>query len=101
QDSDAIGLLAIEQGADDVQVEGEGVEIYVAPDRLEATRQGLIDAGQTVERAEVTMHPSTLVEVEPKQAQAVVRLLEALEDHDDVQEVHCNAVLPDDVLARV
>ncbi len=101
QDPDVIGLLAIEQGADDVQVEGEGVEIYVAPDRLEAIRQGLIDAGQSVERAEVTMHPSTLVEVDAKQAPAVVRLLEALEDHDDVQGVHCNAVLPDDVLARV
>ncbi|HVA21279.1 MAG TPA: YebC/PmpR family DNA-binding transcriptional regulator [Candidatus Micrarchaeia archaeon] len=101
QDAEALGLSAIEAGADDVQIEDGLLEAYVAPEGLEALRQALQDAGARVERAEVTMHPSTLVEVDAKGAPAVVRLLEALEEHDDVQAVHCNAVLPDDVLAGV
>ncbi len=100
-DAEELALKAIELGADDVQVEAEGVEVYVAPERLEALRQALVEAQVSVETAEVTMLPTTTVEVEAKQAPSVVRLLEALEDHDDVREVHCNAVLPDDVLAQV
>ncbi len=101
QDPEQLALEAIELGADDVQVEGDIVEVYVAPERLEQLRQALLDAGRVVERAEVTMQATNPVEVEAKHAAAVVRLLEALEEHDDVREVHCNAILPDDVLAEV
>ncbi len=101
QDPELLALEAIELGADDVQVEGDLVEVYVAPERLEELRQALLDAGRVVERAEVTMQATNPVEVEAKHAAAVVRLLEALEEHDDVREVHCNAILPDDVLAEV
>ncbi len=101
QDPELLALEAIELGADDVQVEGDLVEVYVVPERLEERRQALLDAGRVVERAEVTMQATNPVEVEAKHAAAVVRLLEALEEHDDVREVHCNAILPDDVLAQV
>jgi YebC/PmpR family DNA-binding regulatory protein len=101
QDPELLALEAIELGADDVQVEGDLVEVYVAPERLEGLRQALLDAGRVVERAEVTMQATNPIEVEAKHAAAVVRLLEALEEHDDVREVHCNAILPDDVLAEV
>jgi YebC/PmpR family DNA-binding regulatory protein len=101
QDPEQLALEAIELGADDVQVEGDLVEVYVAPERLEDLRQALLDAGRVVERAEVTMQATNPIEVEAKHAAAVVRLLEALEEHDDVREVHCNAILPDDVLAEV
>ncbi|MGC8473487.1 MAG: YebC/PmpR family DNA-binding transcriptional regulator [Candidatus Dormibacteria bacterium] len=101
QDPEQLALEAIELGADDVQVEGDIVEVYVAPERLEELRQALLDAGRVVERAEVTMQATNPVEVEAKHTAAVVRLLEALEEHDDVREVHCNAILPDDVLAEV
>ncbi|MHB1522659.1 MAG: YebC/PmpR family DNA-binding transcriptional regulator [Candidatus Dormibacteria bacterium] len=101
QDPELLALEAIELGADDVQVEGDLVEVYVVPERLEELRQALLDAGRVVERAEVTMQATNPVEVEAKHAAAVVRLLEALEEHDDVREVHCNAILPDDVLAQV
>ncbi|MGH7641617.1 MAG: YebC/PmpR family DNA-binding transcriptional regulator [Candidatus Dormibacteria bacterium] len=100
-DPEALALQAIELGADDVQLEEGGVEVYVAPDRLEALRQAFDDAQIEVESAEVTMLPSNTVEVGAKNAPAVVRLLEALDEDDDVREVHCNAVLPDDVLAEV
>ena len=101
RDPEQLALDAIELGADDVQVEDSGVEVYVAPERLEALRQALVDAGYKVESAEVTMQATNQVEVDEKHAQAVVRLLEALEEHDDVSEVHCNAVLPDEALAEV
>ena len=101
KDSEQLALEAIELGADDVQVEDSGVEVYVAPERLEALRQALADAGYRVESAEVTMQATNQVEVDEKHAQAVVRLLESLEEHDDVSEVHCNAVLPDEALAEV
>lgn len=100
-DPETLALEAIEMGADDVQIEESGVEVYVAPERLEALRQALGEAGYEVERAEVTMQPTNTVEVDGKHATAVVRLLEALEDDDDVREVHCNAILPDEVLAEV
>ena len=100
-DPEALELQAIELGADDVQLEDGGVEVYVAPERLESLREALSDAEIQVESAEVTMLPSNTVEVDPKNAPAVVRLLEALEEQDDVREVYCNAVLPDDVLAEV
>jgi transcriptional/translational regulatory protein YebC/TACO1 len=96
-----LALQAIELGADDVQMAEDGVEVYVAPERLEALRQALEHAKIEVETAEVTMLPSNTVEVDAKNAPAVVRLLEALDEDDDVREVHCNAVLPDDVLAEV
>ncbi|HEY6538315.1 MAG TPA: YebC/PmpR family DNA-binding transcriptional regulator [Candidatus Dormibacteraeota bacterium] len=101
RDPEELALEAIELGADDVQLEDGGVEVYVAPERLEALRQALDQAQIEVESAEVTMLPSSTVDVDAKNAPAVVRLLEALEEQDDVREVHCNAVLPDDVLAEV
>lgn len=101
EDPEALALRAIELGADDVQVEDGGVEVYIAPERLESLRRALSEAKIEVESAEVTMLPSNTVEVDAKNASAVVRLLEALEEHDDVREVYCNAVLPDDVLAEV
>ncbi len=101
RDPEALALESIEMGADDVQIDESGVEVYVAPERLEALRQALGEAGYEVERAEVTMQPTNTVEVDGKHATAVVRLLEALEEDDDVREVHCNAILPDEVLAEV
>ncbi|MGH7610059.1 MAG: YebC/PmpR family DNA-binding transcriptional regulator [Candidatus Dormibacteria bacterium] len=96
-----LALQAIELGADDVQVEDGSLELLVAPERLEQLRQALAEAGLEVRSAEVTMDPTNTVDVDSKNAPAVIHLLEALEEHDDVREVHCNANLPDDVLAEV
>lgn len=92
-------LEAVDLGADsDVRVDGDTAEIVVAPQQVEQVRQAVESGKYVVESAEVTMNPSTSVELDAKQAPVVVRLLEALEEHDDVQQVYANAEIPDDVL---
>jgi YebC/PmpR family DNA-binding regulatory protein len=95
-------LDAVDVGEDgDVSVDGGSVQVTVAPGRLEDVRRSLEERGYTVENAEVTMSPSTTVVVDAKQAPVVLRLLESLEDHDDVQQVHANVEIPDEVLESV
>jgi YebC/PmpR family DNA-binding regulatory protein len=85
----------------DVGTENGSVQVTVPPARFEAVRRALEERGYTVESAEVTMAPSTTVAVDAKQAPAVLRLLDALEDHDDVQQVYANVEIPDEVLQSV
>jgi len=95
-------LDAVDVGDDgDVSAEGGAVQVTVAPSSFEAARQTIEDKGWTIASAEVTMQPSTSVELDAKQAPAVLRLLDALEDHDDVQQVYANAEIPDEVLESV
>jgi len=95
-------LEAIDVGADgDVSVDGDSVVVTVSPSDFEAARAAIEAAGYTVESGEVTMNPSTSVALDAKQAAAVLRLLDALEDDDDVQQVYANAEIPDDVLESV
>src|SRR5579859_4159384 len=86
-DPEEVGLTAIEAGAEDVQVDGTTIEITTAPSELEAVRQALEPLGVRIESAEVTMQPTQTVPVGEDKAAAVLRLLEALEDDDDVQQV--------------
>ncbi|MDQ6772566.1 MAG: YebC/PmpR family DNA-binding transcriptional regulator [Candidatus Dormibacteraeota bacterium] len=101
RDPEEVGLAAIEAGAEDVQVEGEAVEVTTEPNSLEGVRQALESLGVTVENAEVTMQPNQTVPVEEDRVAAVLRLLEALEEDDDVQQVYANFDIPTDVLERV
>lgn len=101
KDSDEVEMAAIEGGAEDIQGEGDSREIVTDPSALESVRKALEDAGVTIESAEVTMQPKQTVPVEEDRAAAVLRLVEALEDDDDVQQVYANFDIPDDVLERV
>jgi YebC/PmpR family DNA-binding regulatory protein len=101
QDPEEIGLSAIEAGADDVQVDGDTVEVITDPSSFEAVRRAVEGAGITIDSAEVTMQPRQTVPVGEDKAAAVLRLLEALEEEDDVQQVHANFDIPEDVLERV
>jgi YebC/PmpR family DNA-binding regulatory protein len=95
-------LDAVDVGEEgDVAVDGGSVQVTVAPARFEEVRRTLEGRGYAVENAEVTMAPSTSVAVDAKQAPAVLRLLDALEDHDDVQQVYANVEIPDEVLESV
>lgn len=99
-DEDAVMEAAIEAGADELVTDDEGtIEVLVAPERFGAVRQALIDAGLEPEDAEVTMRPQTGVEVSGDDAAAVLRLLEVLDDLDDVQNVYSNADFTDEALA--
>jgi transcriptional/translational regulatory protein YebC/TACO1 len=71
-----------------------------APGDLESVRQHLEEAGVAIESAEIAMQPKTTIEVEASQARQNLRLIEMLEDHDDVQRVTANFDLPAEVLAE-
>lgn len=101
KDSDEVEMAAIEAGAEDIQGEGDAREIITDPPALESVRKALEDAGVTIESAEVTMQPKQTVPVGEDRAAAVLRLVEALEDDDDVQQVYANFDIPDDVLERI
>ncbi|HKA30174.1 MAG TPA: YebC/PmpR family DNA-binding transcriptional regulator, partial [Candidatus Binatia bacterium] len=89
-DEDKVMEVALEAGADDVTDSGDILEVLTAPDQLEGVKDALEQAKITTASAEVTMMPSTTTSISGKQAEQMVRLLEALEDHDDVQRVSSN-----------
>ncbi len=100
-DPEEVGLAAIEAGADDVQVEGSSVEITTSPHAFERVKAAVEALGVTVENAEVTMQPKQTVAVGNDKAAAVLRLVESLEEDDDVQQVYANFDIPSDILERV
>jgi YebC/PmpR family DNA-binding regulatory protein len=100
-DPEEVGLAAIEAGADDVQVEGKSVEITSPPNAFEKVKAAVEALGVTVENAEITMQPKQTVAVGEDKAAAVLRLMESLEEDEDVQQVYANFDIPNDVLERV
>ncbi|OUM94730.1 MAG: transcriptional regulator [Firmicutes bacterium ZCTH02-B6] len=98
QDEDALVLAAAEAGADDVKRNEEQFEVHSAPEVVEQVKEYLAQAGYTIASAGLTMVPKTSVEVTGEDAAKLLKLLDALEDHDDVQEVYANFDVPDDVL---
>ncbi len=100
-DPDELALVAIDAGADDVSVEDGGIEIYTQPQDLHRVQEELVKGGYSVESAELTMRPKTQITPESDLAVKVIRLVEKLEDLDDVQTVYTNLDITDDVLAAV
>ena len=99
-EEDAIMEAAVDAGAEDLQDLGERWQVVCAPQDLGAVRSALETAGITPLSAELTLVPTATVDVAAQgDAQRVLRLLEAIEDHDDVQEVHANYDIPESVLA--
>jgi len=101
QDPEEVGLAAIEAGADDVQVDGKTVDITTSPNSIEKVKAAVERLGVTVENAEVTMQPKQTVSVGEDKAVPVLRLMESLEEDDDVQQVYANFDIPANVLERV
>ena len=88
---DELMMAALEAGADDVETAEDEVTIVCQPHNLDTVRKGLAEAGHKIAHFEVTMTPSTYVEVTDKDlAKQLLRLLDALENHDDVQTVYAN-----------
>ena len=97
-DEETVMMAAIDAGAEDVVNEDGRFVIYTDPSDLEAVRKGLIDAGIEVEEAKLDLIPTTTTRVEGENAQKVLKLLMALEELDDVQEVYSNFDMPEEVI---
>jgi len=101
RDSDEVELAAIEAGAEDIQADDGHLEVTTTPESFEAVREALQGLGVEIENAELTMQPQQTVPVDEDHAAQVLRLIEYLEEDDDVQQVYANFDIPDDVLERV
>ncbi|HVV59745.1 MAG TPA: YebC/PmpR family DNA-binding transcriptional regulator [Gaiellaceae bacterium] len=101
-DEEELFLAAADGGADDLELDGDVFQITAGPDALGAVRDAVQAAGFTVESAELTMLPKTTVAVEDEaKARQVMRLVDALDDNDDVQDVYANFDIPERVLEAV
>ena len=92
-------LAAIDAGAEDVLGEGDTFEIRTDPVDFMAVREALrARPGSSTPRRELTMIPKNTVALDESDAKKTLRLLDALEDHDDVQEVYANYDIPDEIM---
>jgi len=82
--------IAIEGGADDVREDGDNVEIITSPENFESVQSAIKSAGVEPQVAEVSMVPQNYIKLEGSSAQQMLRLMESMEDHDDVQKVYAN-----------
>ncbi len=98
-DEDELTLTAADAGAEDVELDGSTLQVTTPPEELAAVRSALDSAGLRYDSAELTMVPKTTVEVDDESdAKKLLRLMDALEDNDDVQGVYANFDIPEQVL---
>jgi YebC/PmpR family DNA-binding regulatory protein len=100
-EEDKLMTLALDAGAEDMQSEDDNFVITTAPNDFEKVRKVLEEAGVSPELAEITMIPQTYVKLDGKEAQQMLRLVETLEDNDDVQNVYANFDIPEEILNAV
>ena len=93
--------VALDAGAEDVREDKDGFEVITAPTDFEAVRQALEKAGISFSDAEVTMLPQSTTNLEGKEAEQMIRLMDTLEDCDDVQKVYTNADISDEIMNRL
>jgi YebC/PmpR family DNA-binding regulatory protein len=99
-DAEELELKAIDAGAEDVNLGDGYLEIYTMPEETEKVRQALEQQGVSISSAELSMVPKTVVQLEEKPALQALRLLDKLEELDEVQNVYSNADFSDDVVDR-
>ena len=99
-DADALLEAALESGADDVTETGDSIEVVTAPARFEALRRALEAAGWKPVSAGIVMAPASTVGIQGEAAESMLRLVDALEDLDDVQNVYANYDISDEEMAR-
>jgi YebC/PmpR family DNA-binding regulatory protein len=101
-DDEELLLVAADGGADDIERDGDVFQVTSAPESLSAVREAIEGAGFAVDSAELMLVPKTTVAVEDEtKARQVMRLIDALEDNDDVQDVYANFDIPERVLEAV
>jgi YebC/PmpR family DNA-binding regulatory protein len=93
-------MVAIDAGAEDVAVDGDVLKVITAAGDLAAVRGALEESGVAIESAEVSMEPKNTVEVAAAEAGSLLRLMDELEEHEDVDSVHANFDVPEEILER-
>jgi transcriptional/translational regulatory protein YebC/TACO1 len=101
-DEETLMTAALEAGAEDIKEDDpENYEVITPPDALEEVKAALDEAGIPYENDEVTMLPQTYISLAGKEAEQMFRLMDALDDNDDVQKVYTNADIPEEVMAEM
>ncbi len=98
---DDVMLVALDAGADDLHDEGDSWDIHTSVNDFATVREAFEAAEMEPLQAEISMIPQNVITVNQEQAQSLIRFIEALEDHDDVQKVTTNMDIPDEVLATL
>jgi len=99
-DAEEVALFAIDAGAEDVKIEGTTLEVNTKPQDLEAVRKALELKKVPISSSELSMVPKTMVKLDEKSALQALKLLDKLEELDEVQHVYTNADFPDDVVGK-
>jgi YebC/PmpR family DNA-binding regulatory protein len=94
-------IAAIDAGAEDVREDGEELRVLSDPASLSEVRAALEDSGVEIGSADVTMEPKSTVEVGKVDARSLLGLIDSLEEHDDVNEVHANFDIPEEILTEI
>jgi YebC/PmpR family DNA-binding regulatory protein len=100
-DEEELFTIAVDAGAEDVKTEGKNYEIFCEPTDLEQVKKAIKDNNIKWEMADLTMVPNSTVKVVGSEAKQLLALIEALEDHDDVQKVYANFDIPEEVLEEI
>ena len=101
-DEDAIMEAVLESGVEDIITNGDNsIDVITNPDNLVDIKDVIVAAGFDPQNTEITMRASTTSELDKKSAETMIKLLDALEDIDDVQKVYSNAEIPDEILAEL
>ena len=98
-DEETLMETALEAGAEDIREDGEFFEVITAPEDFEAVKTALDEAEIAYNGAEVTMLPQNTTNLQGKEAEQMMRLMEALDDCDDVQKVYTNADIPEELVS--
>jgi len=100
-DEDALLSLALDAGAEDVKSTGKSFEVITNAHDFEAVKKALVDAKIGMALAEITFIPQNTIKLEEKTAEQMLKLMETLDEHDDVQKVHANFDISDEVMEKV
>lgn len=102
QDEEELMLAALDLGADDVREDGESFEVITSPEAFMEVKEGLESQGIKLEDADIVMLPETSVEINDLNTAAkIIKLVDLLEDHDDVQNVYTNISIPDEIMDKL
>ena len=102
-DEDSLMAAALEAGAEDMKNDPkeDSYEVISAPEDMVAIKDALETSGIPVSLAEITMLPTTYITLDEKSAEQMLKLVDALEDHDDTQNVYTNFEIPEEVMTKV